>query len=333
MRTGSIEINPFEQNAPPGVWEQGKLPGQNSVIMEWWARLNLNDEQNERLETILYRVNRSEISSIKSIVAGIIKIIHDPDATIRDLKEIVEIDPPLTAKVLMVANSAFYSPRTRIGDIKSALVWIGLDALREVALRQKVCQIFKGNGSIEGYSRKRLWKHSIAVALLSKMIYRREFGMSGADAYVAGLLHDIGLIVEDQFMPNDFKKVLKKARKEKKHLTSAEDEVFGFNHGHIGMAIAANWRLPEELSVAIGYHDVPLTADPKFIRLASTLYMAEYYCQQNNLGYSDTYIQNPEVVQKCLENLNVKQNALELIVEDVKKDLSRMERLGLFKNG
>lgn len=170
--------------------------------------MNLDEEKQKRLKKITNLVNQSEIASIKSIVSGVMKIISDPNSTIWDLKEIVEIDPPLAAKVLIQANSAYYSPPKKIGEIKQALIWIGFDALKELALRQKVHGIFNGNGAFEGYSTSSLWKHSVAVALITKMIYRREFRERGANAYVAGLLHDIGIIVESQFLPNDFKQVL-----------------------------------------------------------------------------------------------------------------------------
>ena len=134
-----------------------------------------SDEKQKKLEKLVALVNRSEISSIKSIVSGIVRIINDPQASIWDLKEMVEVDPPLAAKVLKVANSVYYSPPKKIGEIKQALIWIGFDTLKEMALSQKVAGIFNENDSIEGHSIHSLWKHCVAVALITKMIYRREF--------------------------------------------------------------------------------------------------------------------------------------------------------------
>jgi len=292
--------------------------------------MNLPIEQQHKLEDIVKLVNQSEISSIKSVVSGIVKIINDPDSSIWDLKEIIEVDPPLTAKVLMKANSTYYAPPKRIGEIKQAVIWIGFDALKELALSQKVFGIFNGNGSVNGYSLTSLWKHCVATALFTKMIYRREFRERGANAYVAGLLHDIGIIVESQFLPNEFKQVLRKAKQEKKNLSEAEQEFFGYNHAHIGMAIAQNWNLPQELIDAIGYHDKPLESSQTFSKLASTLYVAEYCCKNNNIGYSDAPFPDDAVFRGCLTELNVKPQALDLIVADVKSELAKMEGQGLF---
>ena len=153
------------------------------------------EEKSTKLKKIVEMVNKSEISSIQNIVSGVTKIINDPKSSAKDLKEIIQIDPPLTGKLLKLANSVYYSPRTKISEIQQAIIWVGYDALKELALSQKVCEIFAGNSTIEGYSKTLLWKHSVAVSLLGKMIYRKEFREKGENIYVAGLLHDIGIIV------------------------------------------------------------------------------------------------------------------------------------------
>jgi len=292
--------------------------------------MDLHAEKREKLDHLINLVNDSEISSIKSIISGIVRIINDPDSTIWDLKEVVEVDPPLTAKLLMKANSVYYAPPKQIGEIKQALIWLGFDALKEMALSQKVCEIFKGEASVEGYSTSSLWQHSVAVALLTKMIYRKEFRERGANEYVAGLLHDIGIIVECQFLQDDFNRVLIKAKEEGKNLSAAEQEVFGYNHADIGMAIAQDWNLPQELIDAIGYHDNPFEADQNSANLASVLYISEYCCQKSSIGYSEAPFQNGQVFEECLKVLNIEPHALDLIFEEVKRELARMEEQGLF---
>ena len=179
--------------------------------------------KHEDLNRIVRLVDEGEggISSIKNITAGIIGIVNDPESSARDLKKLIELDPPLTAKILRVANSAYYAPKKKISDIGHAIVNIGFNTVKELALSQKVCEIFNQKERIGGYSRVFLWNHSISTALLGKMIYRKEFGKKGDNIYVAGLLHDIGIIVEDQFLHDDFKLILKKAMfEEVKFITS-----------------------------------------------------------------------------------------------------------------
>jgi len=225
-------------------WEKGKP----------FERMELMDNKQKKLNHIVNLVNDSEISSIKSVVTGIVKIINDPRSSAKDLKDLIELDPPLSAKLLKVANSAYFSRGTKIVEIMQAVIWIGYDALRELALSQKVCEIFNNDEVVEGYSRTSLWKHSIAVAILAKMIYRRELGKRGEDIYAAGLLHDIGIIAEDQFLQSQFLSVLRKMNTEKTNQTDAETEMLGYDHTDVGRAIAENWNLPQVLAMSLGYH-------------------------------------------------------------------------------
>ncbi len=284
---------------------------------------------NEKFENLIELVNNSEISSIKTVVSGLIKIINDPDSNVKDLKEIIQIDPPLTAKLLKLVNSAFYSLQNRISEIDQAVILIGFNALKELALSQKVYEIFAGNESLEEYSRKSLWKHSIAVAIFAKMIYRREFRKRGENAYVAGLLHDIGIIVEDQFYHDDFKHILIKAKNEKINLSEVEYNVFNFDHSEIGMAIADDWNLPGELVMGIGYHHYPDKVSPEYSKLVSTLFLANCFCQESGMGFGHMPCKDNACFQKCLKDLDLQPIALDLIVEDVKQEISKMESQGL----
>ena len=294
--------------------------------------MNLKEEKIEKLRKIIELVDQSEISSIQSVVSGVIDVINDPRSSAKDLKDIIEIDPPLTAKVLKVANSAYYYSPNRISEIQHAVIWIGFDVLKEIALSQKVWEVFDKEECIHDYSRSSLWKHSVAVALLGKMIYRREFGERGENAYAAGLLHDIGIIVEHQFLANEFKGILTKAREEKKNLPRAEYEVLGYTHTDVGETLAEHWSFPEEFVLAVGYHHKPDLVEQEHSRLASTLYVADYLCQENGIGYADMPVRDKELFQKCLKKLNIKAYALDLIVKDLEAEIARMEDQGFFEH-
>lgn len=287
-------------------------------------------EKKEKYETVIELVGKSEISSLKSVVSGIINIINNPKSSIKDLKEVIQIDPPLSAKVLRRANSVYYSPRNKIISITQALIFLGFDSLKEMALSQKVCDIFGKGGLIGGYSRISLWKHSNAVALLGKLIYRREFRESGENAYVAGLLHDIGIIIEDQFLQDEFKQILIKSEDEKINLSEAEQKILGYNHATLGMALVESWELPHELSTSIGHHHNPGQSSLPASRLVSTLFVADYFCQQCGFGYADAPFQNETIFYKCIEELGMTSLSLDLIIKEVQEEISKMEDQGLF---
>lgn len=306
------------------------LHNPQKIHSQLWLWCSDMDQGNrKKVEQIVEMVSHSQISSIMSIVQGIIRVINDPESNAKDLKEIIEVDPPLTGKVLRVANSTYYAPRRKIGGIMQAIVYIGFEALTEIALSQQMNNIFTKGDDYEGYSRVSLWKHSVAVALYGKMIYRKEFGEKGDTAYTAGLLHGIGIIAEDQFLEEDFRNALLKSKDENKNLPIAENEVLGYDHAKIGMEIARNWNLPLELVEAIGYHHEPDKASPSHARLVATIYVADCYCQRNNIGFSDAPSEDEALFDNCLRTLAVEPHVLDLILGDVEKHISEMEEQGL----
>ncbi|MCP4691097.1 MAG: HDOD domain-containing protein [Desulfobacterales bacterium] len=289
----------------------------------------LNKEKKKKLAGLVDQVNQSEFSSIRKVVGGIIRIIESPESTANDLKRIIQIDPPLTAKILRIANSAYYAPAKPINDIVQAIIYIGFNTIKELALSQKVCEIFRNEETFEGYSRIALWKQSIAVALMGKLIYRREFGMAGDNVYIAGLLHNLGIIAEDQFLHDDFRKILNRSRTEGKNLEIVELDVLGSDHAEVGRMIAEDWNFPKELTISIGCHHHPARVAQEFSRVATVLYIADYCCQQNGIGYSDAPVPDREMFNECLDKLYIKVQALDLIISDVEQELQKMQDQGL----
>jgi len=174
-----------------------------------------------------------------------------------------------------------------------------------------------------------LWKHCIAVAMLGKMIFRREFGEKGEEIYAAGLLHDIGIIAMEQFCLNDFKKIIHKTKNDGQEQTAAEKEVLGFDHAEIGEAITGDWDLPQELVRIIGGHHNPEMYPQEVLRIGSTLYVADHVCQQRGFGYQNSASQGEKRFKRSLKNLGLTSYALDLIFTDVESEIHKMEEEGI----
>lgn len=285
----------------------------------------------DKIQDLVDQVNVSDISSIKQSVYAIVRVISDPASTVKELKEVILTDPPLAARVLKTANSAYYSRSfTRsFSDIEQAIIWMGTEIIRELALSQKVCEIFDHDEEYDVYSRRSLWRHSIAVALMTKAIFRKEFGMKGENAYVAGLLHDIGVIAEDQFLRNPFIETIRMAREKKMDITDAEREVLGFDHAEVGAAICSSWGLPDELVAAIKGHNDFFKVGAEFSKIAASLYIADWVCQTNGFGFGLVPPRNTDLYNDALCTTEIKPYAVDLIFKSVKNELSEMEDKGL----
>ena len=290
----------------------------------------MNNEKSKEIKELIEKVNKSGISSIKEVIVQLVGVINDPKSSAKDLQKIIERDQPLSSKLLKHANSAYYGFRKKISGIQEAIVGIGFNALKELALNQKLCELFQKDDRYDGYSRNTLWKHSVAVALCNKLIYMREFSEIGENVYAAGLLHNIGIIVEDQFLQGKFREALSESEKNNQNLFDAENRIMGFNHAEIGMTMAENWNFPDDLVMAIGCHHDPERADDKFKKITSTLYISDYACQVNNIGYIDAPYMNELLYKKFLNKLKIKEEAIDIIIEDVQEEIENMGKSGWF---
>ena len=288
------------------------------------------NKKDKELNKLIEKVNNSYISSIKEVIMQLITVINDPKSSTVDLKNIIEKDPPLTASLLKLANSAYYGFQRSISEIQEAIVAIGFNTVKELALAQKVCELFKKGSGIQGYSRVELWRHSVAVAFCNKFIYMREFRELGENTFTAGLLHNIGIIIEDQFLHDEFTEVLVKARKDNSNLLEAENSILGFDHADIGRAITYDWDFPYELVLSIGKHHEPEIVFESLNIITLTSYISDYICQRNAIGYCDAPVENYPLYTTCLDELHIKEKAMDLIVEDVIEEIRKMEKGGWF---
>lgn len=290
----------------------------------------------EKLKNMISLIDDSEISSIKSLVSELIRLINDPKSNAKDLKAVIEMDPLLSAKLLKRANSAFYGFSNTISDIQDAVVCVGFDNLRELALNQKIRQLFDDDDIIAGYSRSLLWKHCVAVAIFGKIIYQKIFREDSGNIYVAGLVHDIGIIIEEQFLMNEFFQILDDVNSGEKSFVEVEQMVLGYDHSDIGRAVAISWNFPAELSTAIGCHHSPEKMIKAHSKLTSVLFIADYVCHQEGIGFSYAKGQDKIAFEACRSNLseeynvNVDDDSLEKIKCKVVDKIAQMESVGWF---
>ncbi|OGR00418.1 MAG: hypothetical protein A2511_10420 [Deltaproteobacteria bacterium RIFOXYD12_FULL_50_9] len=289
-------------------------------------------QNSNALLSLVKRADESGISSIKGIIAGILGVISDADSTPLELKNIIEVDPPLAARVLKVANSPFYgSPRT-LSEIDQAIVWIGFDALKEIVITQKCNEIFTSHGKeVAGLTRAMLWRHSLAVALFAKLIYRWEFGKKGAGAYTAGLLHDFGFIVLDQLLHNDFAEILREGTMVRQSIEEIEQKRLGFDHAMVGGILAEHWNFPGELSAGISHHHSPQNASSEHALLAQVLFIADCLAFNNELWYGGIVHGDDKQCHSLCLALNLSEYALNRIIEQMRIELAQIDDKGYFK--
>lgn len=198
-----------------------------------------------------------DIPTLPHVVTRIIQLTQDPNSTVTDIEREVLKDQSLTAKVLKLANSAFYSYPRRISTISQATVLLGFETIKSITLTASVGNML--SKELTGYALEEeiLLKQSQICGMISRTIAKKIKYKKFENAYVAGLLRDIGKLVLNHYMTEQYEQVIKKVQEEKVTFLESEEAILGFNHAEVGAKIAEKWNLPYELVEAIAYHHTP----------------------------------------------------------------------------
>ncbi|MDZ4829972.1 MAG: HDOD domain-containing protein [Phycisphaerae bacterium] len=205
----------------------------------------------------------AHIATLPDITISIIEIVENPSSSAQDLNKVIANDPALSARILKVVNSAFYGLPRQIGSINRAISLLGLNAVKNLAIAASLAKLFKGGSLGSRFDAKDLWTHSVAVAAVSKVI-ATNLKLSFADeALLAGLLHDIGLMVELQSEREKFGTIVQKMDLDKEgkplcDFLEVERSVLGCDHGIYGAALCEAWKFPKSFTNVCGHHHDPL---------------------------------------------------------------------------
>lgn len=246
----------------------------------------------------------SHIATLPEITIKIIELVEDPDSTAGDLHKIISNDPALCARVLKVVNSAFYGLPGQIGSINRAIVLLGLNAVKNIAIAASLAKLFRGGRVCPQFSARDLWTHSIAVAATVKLLSDKlKMGLAD-EAFLAGLMHDIGIMVELQAFRTKLVEVFDFKDKNGCDFISAELNVIGADHQDFGRALCEKWKFPRSFAFVTGYHHKPMLLDPESRVLASLVYVADILAARQQYGYSDLN-GNPDPDPSILQSLNL----------------------------
>ncbi|EIM62782.1 HDOD domain-containing protein [Desulfobacter postgatei] len=198
--------------------------------------------------------NDKELPGFAQVMAKMLTLCNDPDATIGDVAKLVETDPSITAKVLGIVNSAFFNLRSRISAISEAVLFLGLDEVKKICLGATFFEKMVKSGPQKQVDRTFFWRHCLCVASLSQALAAEIGYPTPEDAYTAGLLHDFGKIALDRFGRVNYAVFCKNAFNCTGPSVEAERDVMGIGHDDLGAYYGHRWGFPQKLSLAIQYH-------------------------------------------------------------------------------
>ena len=269
----------------------------------------------------------SHIATLPEITLKIIRLVEDPDSSARDLNNVITNDPALGARILKVVNSAFYGLPGQIGSINRAIVLLGLNAVKNIAIAASLAKLFRGGQVCPSFNARDLWTHSVAVATATRMLADKVSLGLPDEAFLAGLIHDVGIMVEIQARRAQFSEVIEMVEADPQlPFREAETRVFGANHEQFGTALCKLWKFPASFAYVTGYHHRPEELPDANRALARLVHIADITAARLDLGYART-VETKELDPELLAQLHLTPQKIQEVADVLPDSLSEANAL------
>lgn len=245
------------------------------VIFSMSLEEGLDDRRRNANHIVSKLKDVESLPVLPGIAVKLFNILADPDSMVAALAKVIETDPALTLRLLKIVNSAFYGFARKIDTVREAVVILGTDEIKNLALGISAAETFQ-RLHFEGMtSPDTLWRHSIGTAVIAEYLSRKVPECGNAGVFTAGLLHDTGKIFLMEHFPKLYNEVYGIAVKHGIPVVEAEEEKYELNHAMIGKIVATRWNLPLTLTQAITCHHQPISAT-EAVSLAAVTGLADY---------------------------------------------------------
>lgn len=265
------------------------------------------------------------LPSLPQVVTTIITLINNPRSSAEDLNRALERDPALVGRILKLVNSAFYGLPNRVSSVRQAIVLLGFSTIRSLALSAAIFDFFGKPRTIK-FSRVNFWAHLVGTAGLSRLLAHHESGLNEESAFAAGLLHDMGMLVLDRFVPDEFAAILEIASRKQINFVDAEREVLDTDHGEIGRWLGEKWMLPEELVNAIGYHHDAASCPQESQRMAAVCSFANFLANKHRAPCPGNFAR-AELDPNVWALLTIRKEVIPELAHQVEEEIERAEKL------
>ncbi|MCD4744142.1 MAG: HDOD domain-containing protein [Desulfobacteraceae bacterium] len=274
----------------------------------------------------------SNMPSLSTTISMVLKVCNSPETTANDLNRVIALDPVLTGNVLKLINSAYYSLRDRVTSLTKAIIMLGMNTIKNLAISTAVLGTLNKTKTVKSASIDAFWEHSICVGTAAKIIASiPELGLKNKDEFfVAGLLHDIGKIPLINCFPENYV-LVDKAVEEGVAIIRAENKLLGINHSQIGKKIAGKWGLAGAIYETICYHHFPFTADVDNTQVVRIVALADIFAKTLEKKASNELTEEPDMVFNLndsllinmLEKMNIGHDSLSEIEEIISEELEK----------
>ena len=292
------------------------------------------DEKSRELIKTKIISKMKDIKSFPQFVLETMRKLNDPESSASDVAQSLSRDEGLVLRILKLANSAAYGMTRSISNISEAIALLGYKSVSNIILAATVYSAMDKGLSGYALDRGELWRHSLMVAYTSRHLAKITGKVSTEDAYVGGLLHDIGKVILNDYVRFGYGIIVKMVEEKNIPFTEAEWQVLGFDHAMIGEVLIEKWEMPESYRVAVEYHHKPndLPEDKaQYQPLLDTVSLANAICLMLGIGLGADGLQSymfPEPIERLgIKNFDYLLAEMVDFVGDVANDMGDMAGL------
>jgi len=257
----------------------------------------MNLDPSEKRKTVKKKLKKLEgLPTLPPIVQRLNLMIEDEKTSIHQIANLIEKDQGITSKILRLANSAFYGFPKKVSTVQNALILLGINVVKVLIMTSSIFDIiYKEDVG--------LWEHSIGVAACSKILAEKVGLKEPQEVATAGLLHDLGRIIQKVSFKEEYEKILELTKNGKDPL-QAEKEILGIDHAEMGSFIMKTWNLPDRLVEAVDAHH-EFEKAKEFKKEAAVVHLSDILIHVRGYG-SSLYKKVPPLQEKALKTLKLK---------------------------
>src|SRR5665213_1968509 len=253
------------------------------------------DLREKRVDLILQQLE--ELPTLPAVAMRVLEATGDELSSARQVVDLISTDPALTSRILQLVHRAEVGVRGEVSSIERAVVLLGFDAVRSAVLAVSVFQSFgpRSPQAVAGsFDRNEFWKHCVAVACCAELLAEAAHSpeLAPAEAFVCGLLHDLGKVALDAALPKSFSRVVEAADLLRGNIAEVEKQVIGLDHMVVGKRLAEKWQLPAVIRECVWLHGQDPRALPATVknpRMVNVITLADQIVREQHLGYSGNY--------------------------------------------
>lgn len=304
-----------------------------SLNMQTWeshieplGQAHLSAPRGEFKKPTCEEIDRSveEVRPIPQIALKIIRMVRDHNRSFKDISKEIRQDQVLTAKILRLCRSPLFGMRCEVDSIDRALIMLGEKLFLELVVSASAEDFYPRNGSGYSLCKGGLYKHALGTAMISENLANFTGKVPPDIAYTAGLLHDIGKVVLDQYITRVYALFYRRTQVDGVNITAAERELFGITHTEVGGRMAARWSLPAVLTDVISYHHHPerATVSPELVHL---VYLADLIMSRFMVGHELERL-DTSGLGLSLERLGISPGRFPIIIDGIPRQIFNTPR-------